>query len=346
MPQLRRDPITGRWVIVAAERARRPQDFAMDAKDAVEDSCPFCMGCEQQTPLEIFALRPGQTPANQEGWETRVVPSKDSMLQVTGELNRRGNGIYDLMDDVGAHEIIIETPQHIANLSDVPAEQIKKAIDTYIARMVDLERDSRIKYGLIFKNYGTLAGATMHGHSHSQLIALPVNPKLVKTELMGTKRYFDYRERCIFCDMITQELDSQERIILDTDGFVVLAPFASRFPFEAWILPKKHCCDFPKLEESNRLDLARTLKVVLSQLKVALGDPAYNFILHTAPFRRGTKATYWKTIEDDYHWHIEIMPRIAGIAGFEWGSDVYINSISPEEAAKYLRELEMSYKDA
>jgi len=341
MPQLRRDPIMGRWVIIASERAKRPEDFLAKQEQMIDNGCPFCKGAEDKTPPEIFAIRDPGTKPNQPGWNVRVVPSIAPILRVEGKLNRHGKGMYDLMNGVGAHEIIIETPEHIAHLSDLSAEQIKKVIDAYVYRMLDLEKDMRFKYVLIFKNYGIVAGSSMYKHSRSQLIATPVNPKLVKEELAGAKKYFDYKDRCVFCDMLRQELDSQERIILETDGFVAIAPFASRFPFEVCILPKEHNCDFPDVSDGSRFDLARVLKVVLSKLKAALGDPPYNFIIHTAPFRLGRKAGYWKTIEDDYHWHIEIIPRLTRVAGFEWGTGVYINPTPPEEAAKYLKGLDI-----
>lgn len=341
MPQLRKDPITGRWVIIAAERAKRPEDFLTKQEQMVDDGCPFCQGKEDKTPPEIFAIRNPGTKLNQPGWSVRVVPSIAPILRVEGKLNRHGKGLYDLMNGVGAHEIIIETPQHIAHLSELPAEQIKQVIDAYIYRIVDLEKDTRFKYVLIFKNYGDIAGSLMYRHSRSQLIATPVNPKLVKEELAGAKRYFDYKDRCVFCDILKQELDAQDRIILEMDSFVAIAPFASRFPFEIWILPKEHSCDFPRLADASRIDLARILKITLSKLKTALGDPPYNFIIHTAPFRVGKKAGYWRTIEDDYHWHIEVIPRLTRVAGFEWGTGVYINPTPPEEAAKYLKGLDI-----
>lgn len=341
MPQLRKDPVTGRWVIIAAERAKRPEDFLTKQEQMVDDGCPFCQGRESKTPLEIFAIRDEGTKSNQPGWSVRVVPSIAPILRIEGKLNRHGKGLYDLMTGVGAHEIIIETPQHIAHLSELPPEQIKRVIDAYIHRITDLEKDTRFKYVLIFKNYGDIAGSSMYRHSRSQLMATPVNPKLVKEELAGAKRYFDYKERCVFCDILKQELDVQDRIILEMDSFVAIAPFASRFPFEIWILPKEHSCDFPRLADASRIDLARILKVTLAKLKMALGDPPYNYIIHTAPFRVGRKAGYWRTIEEDYHWHIEIIPRLTRVAGFEWGTGVYINPTPPEEAAKYLKGLDI-----
>ena len=243
------------------------------------------------------------------------------------------------MNGIGAHEIIIETNQHIANIADLSEEQISKVLTCYIDRMKDLEKDERFKYVLVFKNYGWIAGGGRVKHSRSQLIATPVNPKRVKEELAGSQLYYNYHERCIFCDLVKQEIESKDRLILDIDGFIAITPFAARFPFEVWILPKKHSSDFTTLDASMRTGLSSIMKKVLSKLKKGLNDPPYNYILHTAPFRR-QKAGYWKSIDYDYHWHIEIMPRLTRVAGFEWGTGFYINPLPPEDAAKFLREVE------
>ncbi|MCM8797194.1 MAG: galactose-1-phosphate uridylyltransferase [Candidatus Omnitrophica bacterium] len=341
MPELRKDPIIGRWVIIATERAKRPDQFSGTEQNAPpEKPCPFCEGNESHTPPEIYALRPRHTAPNTPGWELRVVPSIAPFLRIEGELGRRGKGLYDLMNGIGAHEIIIETNKHIGNMADLEEEQIVKVIDSYIDRMVDLEKDERFKYVMVFKNYGWIAGAGRVKHCRSQLIATPVNPKRVKEELAGAKTYYDYHERCVFCDLIRQELDSKERLILDIDGFIAVTPFAARFPFEVWILPKRHSCNFTSLDTPGKLGLATTMKKVLSKLKKGLGDPPYNYVIHTAPFRR-PKSGYWKSIDYDYHWHIEIMPRLTRVAGFEWGTGFYICPLPPEDAAKFLREAEV-----
>jgi UDPglucose--hexose-1-phosphate uridylyltransferase len=341
MPELRKDPIIGRWVIIATERAKRPDQFSSPAEEAyVEKPCPFCEGSESQTPPEIYAVRPNRTPKNKPGWELRVVPSISPFLRIEGDLDRHGKGLYDLMNGIGAHEIVIETRQHIANMADLSEEQVARVITCYIDRITDLEKDKRFKYVLIFKNYGWIAGGGRLKHSRSQLIATPVNPKRVKEELVGARQYYDYHERCVFCDLIRQELESKERLILDIDGFIAITPFAARFPFEVWILPKKHSSDFTNLEMPLRLDLGRILKKVLMKLKKGLNDPPYNYILHTAPFRRA-KVGYWKSIDYDYHWHIEVMPRLTRVAGFEWATGFYICPLPPEDAAKFLREVEV-----
>ncbi|MBU1727004.1 MAG: DUF4931 domain-containing protein [Candidatus Omnitrophica bacterium] len=341
MPELRKDPIIGRWVIVATERAKKPDHYLdLPQETSPESFCPFCDGNESSTPPEIYALRPKHTHANKPGWDLRVVPSIAPFLRIEGDLDRRGKGLYDLMNGVGAHEIVIETNKHIANMADLEESQIAEVITCYIDRMLDLEKDQRFKYVLTFKNYGRSAGGSKYAHSRSQLIATPVNPKRVKEELVGSRIYYDYHERCVFCDLIRQELDSKDRLILDLDGFIAIAPFASRFPFEIWILPKKHTCDFTRLDMPSRLELANIMKKVLMKLKVGLSDPPYNYVLHTAPFRR-QKLGYWKSIDHDYHWHIEIMPRLTRLAGFEWGTGFYICPLPPEEAARFLREIKV-----
>ena len=343
MPEFRKDPIIGRWVIVATERARRPTDFvphSVSEDKMTEPPCPFCEGKEDQTPPpEIFAIRNPGTKPGTPGWRVRVVPSVSPVLKVEGKIERHGRGIYDVINGIGAHEIIVETPQHIYNMADLPEEQITDSITAYVERIKDLGRDPRFKYALLFKNYGLAAGSGKIRHAHSQLIAMPVNPIRLKDELVGSRQYFEYKERCIFCDVIKQELDTGKRIVADVDGFVAFAPFASRFPFEMWILPKKHSADFANLPVGDRAALARILKLALTKLKKALVDPPYNIILHTAPFRM-PKAGYWRTIDDDFHWHLEIMPRLTRTAGFEWGSGFYINPTPPEDAAKYLSEME------
>lgn len=338
MPELRKDPIIGRWVIIATERTKKPDQLQSSAAGPAEGECPFCEGKEAHTPPEIFAIRK-HGEKNKPGWQVRVVPSVAPFLRIEGELDRRGHGLYDIMNGIGAHEVVVETPQHIGNIADFTPLQISEVLGVYRERLIDLEKDTRFKYVLAFKNYGWSAGSGRIKHSRSQLIATPVTPKRVKEELVGAKHYYDYHERCIFCDIIKQELQQKERIVLDLDGFLAVVPFASRFPFEVWILPKRHSSDFTESDPQHRIDLAKILKLVLLKLKKGLNDPPYNYIIHTAPFRR-EKHGYWKTIREDYHWHIEIIPRVTRVAGFEWGTGFYICPVAPEEAAGFLREIE------
>jgi UDPglucose--hexose-1-phosphate uridylyltransferase len=340
MPELRKDPIIGRWVIIATERAKRPDQFSPPMDGPIEGECPFCSGRENHTPPEIYAIRKSPNNKDKRGWDVRVVPSIKPILKIEGGLERRGRGIYDMMNGVGAHEVIIDTPQHINNIADLSLRQIDNILNVYTHRIADLDQDKRFKYVLIFKNYGWVAGGGRIKHSRSQLIATPVTPKRVKEELVGAKRYFDYHERCIFCDLVRQEIETKRRLIIDIDGFIAIAPFASRFPFEIWIMPKSHSCDFVNLSDTQRMALAKILKMTLQKLKIGLNDPPFNYIVHTAPFRR-PKAGYWRTVEDDYHWHIEIMPRLTRVAGFEWGTGFYICPLPPENAAEFLREVKV-----
>lgn len=341
MPELRKDPIIGRWVIIATERAKRPDQFSIQVQnEPAEQLSPFAEGNESKTPPEIYAIRPKNTAPNTPGWELRVVPSIAPFLRVEGGLDRHGKGLYDVMNAVGAHEVVVETNKPIRNMADLSEEQITRVITCYIDRVLDLEKDKRFKYVLVFKNYGWAAGAGIIKHTRSQLIATPVNPKRVKEELAGSKKYYDYHERCVFCDIVKQELQSKDRLILDLDGFIAITPFAARFPFEIWILPKNHSSDFVTLDMGGRKYLASILKKVLMKLKIGLNDPPYNYVIHTAPFRR-QKAGYWRSIDADYHWHIEIMPRLTRVAGFEWGTGFYICPLAPEDAAKFLREVQV-----
>lgn len=348
MPELRKDPLIGRWVIIATDRAKRPVDFLASHDEAEpQPDCPFCEGNEAGTQKEILAIRGNGGGSNQPGWRVRVVPSIKPILRIEGELNRRGKGMYDVMDGIGAHEIIIESPQHIRNAADLSMEQIHASFQATISRMNDLEMDPRFRYVLWFKNYGSIAGAGGIQHTRSQLIATPVTPMRVKEELAGTRRYYEDKERCLVCDILLQEREAKARIVIESTHTVALCPFASRFPFELWIVPKRHSCDFAKMVPEELADLADVFKQVLSRLKGVLDDPPYNCLLHTAPFRRQRgRVGHWKTIEEDYHWHIELIPRLTRVAGFEWGSGFYINPTPPEESAKYLREASMELVQA
>ena len=337
MPELRKDPITQRWVIIATERGKRPLDFAATPPDAEGAGCPFCPGQEAKTPPEIFAFRDPHSGANTAGWLVRVVPNKFPALRIEGDLGKEGSGIFDKMNGIGAHEVIIEATDHNTTLDQQSVEHISKAIETYKMRMQDLMRDMRFRYILIFKNHGRTAGASL-SHPHSQLIATPVTPISVKEELDGAKNYFDYKDRSVFEDILRQELKEGTRLVYENAGFVSYCPFASRFPFEICVHPRRSSPDFHSITPNEILTLADCLKVTLSKLAKALNKPHYNYIIHTAPARHPRRG-YWDTLDQDFCWHIEIMPRLTQVAGFEWGSGFYINPTVPEEAAKYLREI-------
>jgi UDPglucose--hexose-1-phosphate uridylyltransferase len=333
MPELRKDPIAGRWVIIAHERAQRPHDFKADAPcDEPPMLCPFCEGQEDKTPPEILAYRePGSHP-NGAGWRIRVVPNRFPALKIEGSLNKRGEGIYDMMEGVGAHEVIIESPAHHKSMTTLSRNSIRDVIWVYRDRLLDLKQDPRLVHGMLFKNVGAAGGASLE-HVHSQLIVTPIVPITVREEMTGSLQFYNYRGRCIYCDMVREELAVEARVVHDSTYFTAFCPFASRFPFETWIVPKTHSSHFENIPKPAVDDLSAVLHSVLNQLETALDRPSYNYIIHTAPFDHPELP--------HYHWHIEVIPRLTRIAGFEWGSGFYINPVPPENAAGFLREVEV-----
>jgi UDPglucose--hexose-1-phosphate uridylyltransferase len=329
MPELRRDPIVGRWVIIATERARRPMDAGRLREGSRPGLCPFCPGQEDKTPREVYvAGRPPSSAANSPGWKVRVIPNRYPALMIEGDLDREPVGIYDRMNGVGAHEVVVETPGHDLDMANLSDADVTEVLFAFKARVIDLRNDMRFRYILLFKNHGANAGATLE-HSHSQLIALPVTPRQVVEEIEGAHRHFVHRERCIFCDIVLQERKDRSRLIFENDEFVVFAPFAPRSPFETWIVPKRHESNFEAEPKERLAYCASALRSTLKRLGVALGDPAYNFIVHSNPLRDSSSPSY--------HWHIEVMPALTHLAGFEWGSGFHINPVPPEEAAEFLR---------
>ncbi|ABQ25063.1 galactose-1-phosphate uridylyltransferase [Geotalea uraniireducens] len=341
MSELRWDPLKLHWVIIATERGRRPRDFQVEQQEAEMTSCPFCYGNEDKTPAEIFAIRPSG-PANSPNWKVRVIPNKYPVLRIEGEIKSKGYGLYDVMTGIGAHEVIIETPQHEKGLADLSVAEVTDVLIAYRARFLDLRRDSRFRYMVLFKNHGVRAGATL-AHSHSQLIAVPLTPPVAATELKICRDFYANKERCIFCDLIDFELTCGDRVVKEFPNFVSVTPYASCFPFELRLYPKKHSHDFAMMDDGQLAELAVAMKDMLLRLKTVLKDPPYNFILHSAPpqQQRLGKPEYWGSLEYDYHWHIELVPRLTQIAGFEWGTGFYINPTSPEDAALFLREAEI-----
>lgn len=341
MPEFRKCPISERWIILATERGKRPTDFAKNLGEAPTnpDKCPLCVGKEDQTPPEVLAIRDKDSKKDAPGWEVRVVPNKFPALTTKGEVNRSGVGLYDMMSGVGAHEVIVEHPNHEMVLADMDLSHIEKIIWTYKERISTLEDDKRFRYVLLFKNQGKSAGASL-SHSHSQIIATPITPRYVKLELQHSRQYYLEKERCIFCDLLKQELSAGDRLVYEDEHFVAFTPFASRFPFEIWILPRQHHAFFKRISKEEQKKLAICLKDVLTRLNKTVKNAPFNYLIHTAPnpIPRAGRPTYWGTLERDFHWHIEIIPRLTSQAGFEWGSGLYINPMPPEQAAKFLRE--------
>jgi UDPglucose--hexose-1-phosphate uridylyltransferase len=246
------------------------------------------------------------------------------------------------MHGIGAHEVIIESPEHGRDFDEQAPEQQLLILKTWRERIVDLMRDRRFKYVLLFKNFGAAAGASVE-HPHEQLIATPVTPRAVAVELESSRLHHELKERCLWCDVITQEMEDGRRIVTLTDEYVAFAPYASRFPFEVVLAPRRHRHSYERMGDDELPAFAQALTEVLKRLKNALGDLPYNFALHTAPNTNVNprRATYFTTLEWDWHWHVEIYPRLTRVAGFEWGSGFHINPTPPEEAARVLRETDL-----
>jgi UDPglucose--hexose-1-phosphate uridylyltransferase len=325
MPSLRKDPISGRWVIIATERSKRPSDFRVTIERPQADFCPFCAGNESATPPAI------RTWNGDDGqWKVRVIPNKYPALKVEGEVEKWGDGIYDAMSGIGAHEVIIESNEHVPDLHALETEHIALVFETWQERLLDLRNDARIRSAVVFKNHGVQAGASLE-HAHSQLIALPLVPRRLQHELDGALAYYDFKQRCAFCDMLDQELAGRERVVYENDHVVAIAPYASRFPFELWFLPRRHEPWYESAQRRELASLADALSVVTRKLDKALDRPPFNLVLHSAPF-----------VDDEmshFHWHIELIPTLTKVAGFEWGTGFYINPTPPEEAARHLREI-------
>jgi len=322
MPEIRKDPVFGRWVIIASERGLRPNEFRPGAGGEKGYLCPFCAGNEDLTPPVIYSL-----PGPGGGWRLRVVRNKYPALVSEGSTDNRREGIYNRMDGMGFHEVVIETPEHGRLLEEMPAEAVADVLKTFMLRVREIKKDPRIKYVMIFKNHGRNAGASLL-HPHSQIIAMPMAPLRVVQEIDGAADYFRERGTCVFCDIVTEETAFKKRVVAENSSFLAVTPYASCFSFETWILPKKHFSHFENIPEEEAGALAEVLKTALGKLSVSLPELSYNLIVHTMPVQEPEV--------ENYHWHIEIMPKLTHLAGFEWGTGFYINTVSPEEAAEIL----------
>jgi len=337
MQQLRRDPVTGRWIIVHHDAEKKPKDYIAELKKFPAKPegkvCPFCPGGEDRTPPEIYVDRPPSSSANQPGWNLRVIANKFPALRVEGDLDSQGNGMYDRMNGVGAHEVIIEHPDHRITMADMSDQEVERIILAFKHRCVDLKRDRRFVFTLVFKNHGESAGASL-AHTHSQLIALPIVPKKMQEMLRGAEHYYQFRERCVYCDIIRQEQGQKDRVVEENERFLCFTPFASCSPFEMWIIPKQHSSQFYHIREEDIASLAQLLRRTLARLKKTLTDPPFNFIINTSPIQHDKELDY-------FHWYIEIVPKLTPSAGFEWGTGFYINPTPPEKAAAWLRNAKL-----
>jgi UDPglucose--hexose-1-phosphate uridylyltransferase len=335
MPEFRRDPLHHTWVAFAPERQRRPHDYAPMTLAAAQLD-PFAEGNERLTPPEVYAARKEKSPPNGPGWRVRVVPNRYPAMRIEGHLEASPAGLYDRMTGIGAHEVIIETPDGKTPLEQLSVGGVAEVLTSFRERMVDLDNDQRFQHIYVFKNFGPSAGASL-AHAHSQLVALPMVPPFVERKLLRAREHHARTQRSLFRDILQTERADGSRMIAENDGFVLFCPYASRFPFEQMILPKRHDADFTSCHGNELHDLAEVVRFALQRLDAVLEQPSYNLLLHTAPLRRPANEQRFPTARTDYCWHIEITPRFHSLAGFEIGLGSYINTVFPEEAARFLR---------
>jgi len=339
MSELRKNLVSGRWVIIATERSKRPDDFRPRGQTVTAPEaagfCPFCEGSEGKTPPEVFALRTAGTAPDSPGWTVRVVPNKFPALNRGTPPPKAAQGVFQWMEGIGVHEVVIENTDHALELSDLPVLHVRDVLGVFQQRIRTIETELHYQYVQLFKNKGKEAGASL-SHPHSQIVATPIIPKRVKEEIYGADRLFRSFKECGFCRILREEETAAKRLILHNRHFSAIAPYASRFPFEMTIYPRRHSASFTEVSEDELLVLAETMKSVLTRLKDTLGDPSYNLVLHQAP-NPALSLKGWPDIDKSYHWHLEIFPILTKVAGFEWGTGVYINPVPPETAAEFLR---------
>jgi UDPglucose--hexose-1-phosphate uridylyltransferase len=319
--ELRRDPILRRWVIMAPERGT---DFVSRRADPpVPDGsapCPFCPGNERLNPEEI-AVTPEGGP-----WSVRVTPDKRPLLRIEGDPERRAAGMFDVMNAIGAHELVTDTPEHEVAWAEFAPADMARLLGTYRARTVDLRRDRRFRHVFVLKNHGAVW--SRFGHAHSHVIATPFTPKRLEEELAGAREYHRMRERCAFCDQLAEELRAGARLVARNGEFVTFTPFASEYPYEMWIAPLQHAADFGTIADAALEPLAELLVDALARLRDALGDPPYSVVLHAGPLDGSDQA--------EFHWHWELVPHLAHELGMEWATGIFSNPVPPEEAARRL----------
>ena len=329
MPELRQNPITKQWVIIATERARRPHEFVQKKTDAPPvpsyvEKCPFCPGNEHLAPPESFRI-------GQDGkWQVRVIPNKFAALSSEGEVSRATQGLKRTVSGVGAHEVVIETPDHAATTALLGEEDVAQILQTYKERYFTHTNDSRIQNVTIFKNHGSAAGTSLE-HPHSQIIATPIIPPDIRNRMEAALRFYDDCGECLFCKVMIEELAEGERIVHETEHFVSFIPFASLTPFSMWIYPRRHMASYGEIHPEEMRDLARMLRVVLAKVYHGLGNPDFNYVIRTAP----SENRYCRY----YHWYMSLIPRLTKTAGFELGSGMYINTTLPEANAEFLRNI-------
>ncbi|MFQ5683304.1 MAG: galactose-1-phosphate uridylyltransferase [Candidatus Binatia bacterium] len=329
MSVIRQDPCTKEWVIIATERGRRPHDFRRPddspAERPREASCPFCPGNEGQTPPEVFRVRDSQ----RNGWTIRVTSNKFPALSPKGELRSTKEAtLLEEIEGLGYHEVIVETPLHNRGTPLMDGSELERILRVFQTRYRALREKPHIKHILIFKNHGEKAGTSL-GHPHSQLVAMPVVPGMVQREYEVAANHYKATGRSLYADLVAAEIRENSRVILKTDGFLAFHPFASRVPFETWIVPRHPQTSFGEVTSAELAELGQVLRQILYGLYTALGNPDFNYMIHSAFTDDASKATY--------RWRVQILPRSSTIAGFELGTGIFLNTMLPEETALFMK---------
>lgn len=328
MAELRRHPVSGEWVVIC------PETFGIDRGDCSE-GCIYCPGNEARTGQEIYRKN-GGGDSESSGWRVRVVAESPPLFHIEGDFSKKAAGLCDRMEAIGAHEVVVESPSHEIEFEDLEESQVSAIMGVLKDRALDLAKDPRLRHVLISKVRTT--GDTPCGHPRWHVVSTPFVPTIIKYELKGSAEYFGYKERCVFCDYIRQERKSASRIICQNTHMLAISPYAARFPFETWVLPTKHSPDFCTASPEALASLGRILRKIGRALVKLPDSLGYVIGIHTAPFRR-PKAGAWKTIHLDYHWHIEVRPRLNMLNSLKESGAFHLNPVLPEEAAKTLAEL-------
>jgi len=326
--ELRKDPTTGRWVLVHRPRGESP--VQMDPAGV----CAFCPGNESMTPREIVAYRPSGSRPNDTGWQVRVFPEGDPYFRIEEELVREGVGMFDLVSTRGASEIVVEAPSHEVTLATMDEAQVIRVLWMYRDRIQDLKRDSKIRSIVVTRRHGK-PGARIR-HPYSRILATPIVFDDIRTELTQAREYYTYKRRCVYCDTVREEMATGARVVQITPHFVAFVPYAARAPYELRVLPRRHACAYEDITPDQVPDLARLLRGLFQVLAKALGDPSYELVLHSAPnLQVKVLQGEWDTVARDYHWHLEItpFPEHRSIVG-----GIAVSETPPEEAAQVLRE--------
>jgi UDPglucose--hexose-1-phosphate uridylyltransferase len=330
MSEIRLNPITREWVIIAGEKDKKPEDFIIVKENKRRPeflkTCPFCPGNETVTPKETFKI------CDEKGWKIRVVPNKFAVLSREGEKVRTDTGLHNNVNGVGTHEVIIETPVHNLTTATMPLEQLKEVIQTYRDRFLEVSRDRRVEHVILFKNSGLVSGTTIE-HPHSQVVGIPVTPLHIRSRIENAMRFFDNTGECLMCRMIKDELNEGTRIVMDTKHFIAFVPYAALSPFHIWIFLKRHSGFFADIQSEEIWDLALNLKSIMARLYHGLNNPDFNYVV-----RFGSPC---EANSEFIHWYLSIVPRVAMASGFELGSGMYINTLIPEKAAEYLRNVKI-----